>query len=165
MRRPILFLLALVAALAALATPPATAAERYPVPYSFLPAAVAGGATSSAPGTNTWSCRPTTAHPRPVVLVHGLIGNRSTNWPTYGPLLANEGYCVFALTYGVPAGLPPLLGGLNDMRSSARQLDAFVAKVLRRTGAKEVDIVGHSEGTLMPNWYVKYLGGAKHLKR
>ena len=39
-------------------------------------------------------------HPRPVVLVHGTAGNRSTNWQTYGPLLKNNGYCVFALDYG-----------------------------------------------------------------
>ena len=41
------------------------------------------------------------------MLVHGTAGNKNTNWQTYAPLLANNGYCVFALTYGVTAGTPP----------------------------------------------------------
>lgn len=146
----------------------AVAAERYPVPYSFLPYAVIGGAQTNAPGTNDWDCRPTRRHPRPVVLVHGTFGNQSTNWQTYGPLLANEGYCVFALTYGIddiggPATEP--FGGMRRMQSSARELKRFVADVRRATGARKVDLVGHSQGTLMPSWYVKFLGGAKHVRR
>lgn len=146
----------------------AVAAERYPVPYNFLPYAVLGGAQTDAPGTNDWDCRPTRRHPRPVVLVHGTFGNQSTNWQTYGPLLANEGYCVFALTYGVddiggPATEP--FGGMRRMQSSARELKRFVADVRRATGARKVDLVGHSQGTLMPSWYVKFLGGSKHVRR
>jgi triacylglycerol lipase len=157
-----------VACLAALllgsAPAPATAADPLPVPYQFLPSAVLGGLPDAdAPGTNDWTCRPSAAHPRPVVLVHGTIGNRSTNWQTYGPLLRNNGYCVFALTYGAVPGAPypvSALGGMADMRASARELAAFVDRVLAATGAAEVDLVGHSQGTLMPNYYVKYLGGA-----
>ncbi|MDZ5619433.1 alpha/beta fold hydrolase [Nocardioides sp. HM23] len=141
-----------------------------PVSYNFLLSAVTAGAKVDAdpPGGNDWSCRPTARHPRPVVLVHGTAGNKNSNWQTYSPLLANEGYCVFALTYGVPPGAPPIqdqLGGITAMQSSARQLKAFVARVLRATGASKVDIVGHSQGTLIPEYYVKFLGGAKHVKR
>jgi triacylglycerol esterase/lipase EstA (alpha/beta hydrolase family) len=169
--RPLLRAALVVVALVATLLPAgsATADEKLPVPYSFLPAAILAGATpgANAPGTNDWSCRPSKRHPRPVVLVHGLIGNRATNWPTYGPLLKNNGYCVFALTYGVKALPEPykFFGGLDRMQSSAREVKAFVAKVLRRTGAREVDIVGHSEGTVVPAYYVKYLGGARHVKR
>lgn len=35
--------------------------------------------------------------------------------------------------------------------------------MLRRTDARKVDIVGHSQGSLMPNFYVKFLNGAKHV--
>jgi triacylglycerol lipase len=96
------------------------------------------------------------------VLVHGTLGNRATNWQTYGPLLHNNGYCVFALTYGatLPLPYPGAFGGLDDMRVSAQELSAFVDRVLAATGASQVDIVGHSQGTLMPNYYVKFLGGA-----
>jgi triacylglycerol lipase len=102
------------------------------------------------------------------VLVHGTAGNKNTNWQAYSPLLANHGYCVFALTYGVlPDALPvqDQLGGLAAMEGSARQLKRFIARVLEATGARKVDLVGHSEGTLMPQYYVKFLGGAKYVKR
>jgi triacylglycerol lipase len=145
-----------------LAVSPAHAAV-LPVPYNFLPAAILGGSPdANAPGTNDWSCKPTSRHPRPVVLVHGTLGNRSTNWQTYGPLLKNNGYCVFALTYGstVPVPFPGAFGGLGKMETSAQQLKTFVAKVLNATGASKVDLVGHSQGTLMPDYWLKYLGGA-----
>lgn len=137
-----------------------------PVPYQFLPSAIAGGAPgANAPGTNIWTCKPTAAHPRPVVLVHGTFGNQATNWQTYGPLLKNHGYCVFALTYGTYGDLPIsyIAGGMGPMETSAQQLAAFVAKVLKATGATKVDLVGHSQGTLMPQYYVRYLGGAKYV--
>ncbi len=143
---------------------PATAASKpLPVPYNFLPAAIFGGTPgSNAPGTNDWTCKPSAAHPRPVVLVHGTFGNQSTNWQTYGPLLKNNGYCVFALTYGaLPAPYPiNALGGFTSMRTSAAQLRDFVNHVLATTDASQVDLVGHSQGTLMPAYYLKYLGGA-----
>jgi len=165
MRRVAVVLTALVAALLPLA--PATADDPLPVPYQFLPSAILGGMPDAdAPGTNDWSCRPTPAHPRPVVLVHGTAGNRSTNWQTYGPLLKNNGYCVFALTYGVAPGVPypfSALGGMNGMATSAAELKDFVDRVLAATGAGQVDIVGHSQGTLMPDYYAKFLGGAHRI--
>lgn len=140
-----------------------------PVSYNFLLSAVTAGGRIDAdpPGGNDWSCRPTEQHPRPVVLVHGTAGNKSTNWQTYSPLLANHGYCVFALTYGVlPDALPiqDQLGGLAAMEGSAQQLKEFVDRVLDATGAEQVDIVGHSEGTVVPQYYVKFLGGAPYVK-
>jgi triacylglycerol lipase len=143
---------------------PASAEGALPVPYQFIPSALLGGTPDAdAPGTNDWSCRPSAAHPRPVVLVHGTAGNRSTNWQTYGPLLRNNGYCVFALTYGtLPGTSYPVnaLGGMTSIRDSAAQLGAFVDRVLAATGADRVDVVGHSQGTLMPDYYAKFLGGA-----
>jgi triacylglycerol lipase len=165
MRRIIALATLLIAAV--LTGAPATAASKpLPVPYNFLPAAVLGGTPgSNAPGTNDWSCKPSAAHPRPVVLVHGTFGNQSTNWQTYGPLLKNNGYCVFALTYGALPGPYPIsaLGGFGSMRTSAAALRDFVDRVRTATGAGRVDIVGHSQGTLMPDYYVKYLGGASHV--
>lgn len=145
------------------ATPAQAAEAPLPVPYAFLPTALLGGIPdSNAPGTNIWTCKPSAAHPNPVVLVHGTMGNRSTNWQTYGPLLRNNGYCVFSLTYGSTLALPypGALGGLGDMRTSAGELKAYIERVLSATGAREVDLIGHSQGTIMPNYYVKYLGGA-----
>jgi len=160
-----------VALVSALLTPSAAGArEQYPVPYVFSANIVATALHpgSAPPGSNDWSCRPSAAHPRPVVLVHGLFANMTDNWQTMSPLLANNGYCVFALSYGVPPGASAPLdqfGGLNPMEQSAAELSAFVNRVLAATGAREVDIVGHSEGATMPDYYIEYLGGAAKVAR
>lgn len=171
MRRNILAILSLlvVIAVGAASLPGAAAADRYPVSYNFLSSAVLAGTKVDAdpPGANNWKCRPTSRHPRPVVLVHGTAGNKNTNWQTHAPLLANNGYCVFALTYGVTAGTPKgvdQFGGMDRMQTSAQQLRAFITKVRRATGARQVDILGHSQGTLMPNYYLKFLGGAPYVR-
>jgi triacylglycerol lipase len=164
MRRVVILVSALMASIVVAAPSASAATKPLPVPYNFLPAAILGGAPgANAPGTNDWTCKPTEEHPRPVVLVHGTFGNQSTNWQTYGPLLKNNGYCVFALTYGTLPGQPfpvSALGGFGDMSTSAEQLRGFVDQVLTATGADQVDLIGHSQGTLMPNYYVKFLGGA-----
>jgi triacylglycerol lipase len=125
-------------------------------------------AEQSPPGANDWDCQPGAEHPNPVVLVHGLSANMAENWWTMSPLLAARGYCVFALTYGVDPRAPfPLdqFGGVVRMEESAKELAAFVKKVLKTTGAAKVDIVGHSEGSLMPNYWVKFMRGAAKVDR
>ncbi|MCW2752411.1 MAG: Lipase [Aeromicrobium sp.] len=151
-------------------TSPAQAApEPLPVPYAFLTSAVIAGLGVDAdpPGANNWKCKPSKAHPRPVVLAHGLLGNKATNWATYAPLLHNNGYCVYSLTYGqlsqIPAPGSELFGGLGPIEKSAVQLKDFITKVRNATGASKVDIVGHSEGTVVPDYYAKFLGGAKYI--
>jgi len=162
-----------VLALAAVATAGAggaAAAAQYPVPYVFAANVVAAATEPGTPppGSNDWSCRPSAAHPDPVVLVHGLFANMTDNWQTMSPLLADNGYCVFAFTYGATPDAPfPLdqLGGLAPMEQSATELAAFVDRVLAATGAAKVDVVGHSEGATMPDYYIEYLGGAAKVAR
>jgi hypothetical protein len=77
----------------------------------------------------------------------------------HAPKIAAQGYCVFSLTYGTGV-LGPGVGGLASMRDSAAQLGRFVDRVRGATGAAQVDIVGHSEGSTMPAYYLKFLGGA-----
>ncbi len=137
----------------------------YPVPYT-LGAAATAAPGSSPPGSNDWDCKPSNEHPNPVILVHGLGANMTVNWQTMSPLLANAGYCVFALTYGRNPLAPPgadQVGGLEPMQGSAEVLARFVDRVRDATGANKVDIVGHSEGSLMPNYYVKFLGGDRYV--
>jgi triacylglycerol lipase len=148
----------------------ATAATQYPVPYTFSANIVAAALHpgSNPPGSNIWTCHPTKTHPRPVVLVHGLLANKTDNWQTMSPLLANNGYCVFALTYGNdpdPSSPFAQFGGLAPMEQSAARLSTFVNRVLSATGALKVDIVGHSEGATMPDYYIEYLGGAAKVLR
>jgi triacylglycerol esterase/lipase EstA (alpha/beta hydrolase family) len=130
-----------------------------------VPAATATASTdtvsSTAPGSgwNDYSCKPSTAHPRPVVLVHGTFGNSVDNWLALAPYLEDRGYCVYSLDYGQLPGVP-LFNGLGPIGRSAGQLRTFVDKVLAATGAAEADIVGHSQGGMMPRYYLKFLGGA-----
>lgn len=166
----VLSAIALTIGLIGIGSPAEATTKPYPVPYNFLLPAVAAGlqTTADAPGSNIWTCKPSAGHPNPVILTHGLSGNKNTNWQTYAPLLANEGYCVYALTYGVSPGTPlpaNLFGGLTSMTKSAVELSTFVDKVLASTKARKVDILGHSEGTLMPDYYAKYLGGASKIDK
>ena len=114
-------------------------------------------ATSS--GWNDYGCRPSSAHPRAVVLVHGTFGNSVDNWLGMAPYLENRGYCVFSLDYGQLDGVP-IFHGVGPVDRSAQQLSDFVDGVLQATGTGEVDIVGHSQGGMMPRYYLKFLGGA-----
>lgn len=142
----------------------------YPVPWTFLAAVPAGaqnGPDVPPPGTTPdgkdCTATPEVTHPRPVILVHGLGGDENDNWQTMSPWLADHGYCVYALTYGNDASAPSpfdQFGGLADMTASAKVLAAFVQSVRSWTGASKVDIVGHSEGGTMPDWYLKFDGGS-----
>ncbi|MFJ2774172.1 esterase/lipase family protein [Streptomyces sp. NPDC087300] len=115
--------------------------------------------TTTSSGWNDYGCKPSAAHPRPVVLVHGTFGNSIDNWLVLAPYLVKRGYCVYSLDYGQLPGVP-FFNGLGPIDKSAEQLDAFVDKVLAATGAKKADLVGHSQGGMMPRQYLKFLGGA-----
>ncbi|MEV0600177.1 triacylglycerol lipase [Streptomyces sp. NPDC050315] len=116
-------------------------------------------ALSRSPGIDDWSARPDEDHPRPVVLVHGTFGNAETYWLTVAPVLAAAGYSVFRLDYGADPRIP-LVHGIASMEESAEELAAYVDRVLESTGAEKVDIIGHSQGGMLPRYYLKYLGGA-----
>ena len=139
----------------------APASAQLPVSFDFATAFIAtfGAPNVSPPGANNFSCQPSAAHPDPVVLVHGTFENMDDNWQAAAPLLANHGYCVFAFNYG---GVVPNADfqATGDIAASAHQLAAFVSKVLSATGAAKVDIVGHSQGGMMPRYYINFLGGA-----
>ncbi len=102
------------------------------------------------PGANV-PCEPGRRHPHPVVLVHGTFETMEQNWAVLSPRLKEKGYCVFALNYGNR--------GLGRVGRSAQELDVFVDKVLAYTGAEKVSLVGHSQGGMMPRYWIKYLGG------
>lgn len=114
------------------------------------------------PGANDWNCQPTAAHPRPVILLHGLFGNMS-NMYSLSPRLKSEGYCVYAFNYGgnsATAATGDQMYGVAPIEESAAQLSAFVDRVLAATGTTQVDIVGHSQGGMMPRYYLQFLAGA-----
>jgi triacylglycerol esterase/lipase EstA (alpha/beta hydrolase family) len=113
-------------------------------------------------GTNIWTCRPSAGHPEPVVLVNGTFFTMEQDFAALAPELANAGYCVYALNYGYY----PLTGNYATapMADSARQLAAFVGRVLGATGAARVDLVGYSQGGTLAEDYAKNRGGAGSLR-
>lgn len=145
----------------------------YPVPWTFaaaIPAGAENGPDVPAPGTTPdyqdCTATPVVTHPRPVILLHGLGGDENDNWQTMSPWLADHGYCVYALTYGNDATAPSPIdkfGGLSDMTASAKVLAGFVRSVRAWTGAAKVDLIGHSEGGTMPDWYLKFDGGSQYV--
>jgi triacylglycerol esterase/lipase EstA (alpha/beta hydrolase family) len=112
-------------------------------------AVVASTASASSSGYNDASCRPSAAHPDPVVLIHGLGSTGDENWSYVGPYLANAGYCAFSFTYGATSPLGPGVGGIGPIPQSAGEVAAFISQVLTETGAGKVDLVGHSEGAFL----------------
>lgn len=145
------------------ATP--AAASAYPVNWDALRAYTLGSSVDvPPPGANRWSCKPSAAHPHPVVLVHGLVSNQNTPWQAMAPTLANHGYCVFALTYG-KTWYSGNVGGVSRLEPSAKELAAFVDKVRAATGAPTVDLVGHSEGGNLSRLYIKTEGGMGKVHR
>jgi pimeloyl-ACP methyl ester carboxylesterase len=155
-------------AIAGLSAAPASAGAAAPLPVGDLGTAVGNFLLSPdrVAGANDWRCRPSAAHPRPVVLVHATFVNLGANWAALSPTLKNAGYCVFAVNYGFnPLLSAGRVGGLTDIADSAAVLRDAVDRVRRATGAAQVDLVGHSQGGMMPNYYLKRLGGAAKVNR
>ena len=117
-----------------------------------------GGGYPTAPegdvaGVNDWQCEPSARRSTPVILVHGTFGDRRHLLEPLSKALLGQGFCVFSLDYGNRA--------TGEISASARQLKRFTQRVLRATGARKVSMVGHSQGGMMPRYYVKFLGGRK----
>ena len=104
---------------------PAGADAALPVPYGkaaladfafhevFAPTTVAGANTG---------CSPSPRHPYPVVLVHGTAEDEGSNWVSLAPLLANNGYCVYAFNYGeTNLSLSGRVDALNYIQRSAQE--------------------------------------------
>lgn len=114
-------------------------------------------------GADDFSCKPTAAHPHPVVLVNGAFESEYINWSRMAPLLKADGFCVFGFDYGKMNNLP--LAQVGALAGSAREVGAYIDKVLAATGASKVDLVGHSEGGLVPLYYINHLGGVRRIDK
>jgi triacylglycerol esterase/lipase EstA (alpha/beta hydrolase family) len=76
-------------------------------------------------------------------------------WSSFQPVLEQAGYCVSAIDYN----------SLQDITKSAANLSTFLDQVLAASGASKVDIIGHSQGGMMPRYYIKNLGGAAKVNK
>lgn len=86
----------------------------------------------------------------PVLLLHGLVDNRSV-FAVLQRQLRRKGFRrVEAMNY-------PIL--TSDVRSAAARLGDRVEQLCEETGADRVHLVGHSLGGIIGRWYVQRMGG------
>lgn len=99
---------------------------------------------------------------RPVVVLPGADGTTADTDGQWGPMvtaLRESGYCALVFQGGVVDGRR-WAGNIPD---AASQLGGFVDSVLATTGAGAVDLVAHSAGTVVAQYYLAVLGGAPNV--
>ncbi|KGN32902.1 lipase [Knoellia sinensis KCTC 19936] len=90
----------------------------------------------------------------PILLVHGLIDNRSI-FTLLRRGLTRRGFgSIYAMNYS------PFTA---DIRTAAAQLGEEIEAIVRETGYEKIHIVGHSLGGLIARYYVTRLGGDAHV--
>lgn len=92
----------------------------------------------------------------PVVLIHGIMGQRHVYWNLFKHRLRSD-------RFRVQEAIIPW-GGMGDMRIAASILQEKVDAVLRHSDARKVDLVCHSAGGLVARYYLMYLGGDKKVE-
>jgi triacylglycerol lipase len=95
------------------------------------------------------------AEKKPVIIVAGTLQPAAT-YDRLAARLRTDGYQVYIYE------LPNL--GRGDIVNSANGLAAFADQVRLNTGADKVDLVAHSQGGLVARQYVKFDGGADHVR-
>ena len=90
----------------------------------------------------------------PILLIHGIMDNRSV-FTVFRRALRRRGFgVVHAVNYGLFTG---------DLREAAHELRDHVERLCEATGADKVHIVGHSLGGVIARYYVQRLGGSAHV--
>ena len=87
----------------------------------------------------------------PVVLVHGLLGNR-VHFRSLRKSLEERGIGRFATFCYRPR---------IDYRTLSVELGTFIGEILVRTGARSLDVVGHSLGGLIARYLVETGAGSR----
>jgi pimeloyl-ACP methyl ester carboxylesterase len=90
----------------------------------------------------------------PVLLVHGLVDNRST-FAVMRRHLRRRGFTTVCSWNYSPF--------LTDVARGARDLGKHIERICRETGHDQVHIVGHSLGGLMARYYVQRQGGDRRV--
>ncbi|MFD8969882.1 esterase/lipase family protein [Streptomyces sp. NPDC059568] len=91
----------------------------------------------------------------PVVLLHGLVDNRSV-FVMLRRSLSRHGWTrLISLNYS------PLT---FDIRTAAELLGRHIEEICVRTGHHQVDVVGHSLGGLIARYYAQCLGGDTRIR-
>ncbi len=86
----------------------------------------------------------------PILLVHGIVSNRSV-FTLLRRGLTRRGFTnVFAMNYTTVS---------TDVRAAAASLAEEVERVVEETGFERIHVIGHSLGGLIGRYYVTRLGG------
>jgi pimeloyl-ACP methyl ester carboxylesterase len=86
----------------------------------------------------------------PILLVHGIVDNRSI-FTLLRRGLRRRGFGrVFTMNYQVVT---------QDVKAAARQLAACVDQVCEQTGYERIHVIGHSLGGVIARYYVQRMGG------
>ena len=86
----------------------------------------------------------------PIILVHGLVDNRSI-FTLLRRALHRRGFGrVITLNYGLLT---------MDVRSVAVRLEQLIERTCEETGYERVHVIGHSMGGLIARYYVQRMGG------
>ncbi len=90
----------------------------------------------------------------PIILIHGVIDNRSI-FTLLRRALRGRGFGrTYALNYS------PFTDDIADV---AERLGTLIEDVCEQTGYERVHIIGHSMGGLVARYYVQRLGGDRHV--
>jgi triacylglycerol esterase/lipase EstA (alpha/beta hydrolase family) len=82
----------------------------------------------------------------PVVIIHGIVDSQNGSYD-FANSLRRDGFTVFTPT--MPAG------GLDGVEANVEYLRRYIRWVLRVTGARHVDLVGHSQGGLTIRGFIR----------
>jgi triacylglycerol lipase len=86
----------------------------------------------------------------PILLIHGMVDNRSIFTVLRRSLERRGFHRVLSLNYSVRTG---------DVRAAAERLSAHVEGICADTGFERIHVIGHSMGGLIARYYVQCLGG------
>ncbi|MDQ1706429.1 MAG: triacylglycerol lipase [Frankiaceae bacterium] len=86
----------------------------------------------------------------PILLVHGLVDNRSI-FTLLRRALRRRGFGrIWTMNYHVLT---------HDLRAAAQRLAATVESICEQTGYERIHVVGHSMGGIVARYYVQRMGG------
>ena len=162
-------------------TPPHPAFVATLAAVTLLAGGAVAGASSSSPSLgsalsslasgsviNDPSCLPSSAHPHPVVILHGTSANM-WEFNKLARYLKDEGYCSYGINYGkeplTAQAIVPSLYGTADLNSRSEEVAGFIDNVLEQSGAEKVDIVAHPQGALQAKNYISRFGNADKVDR
>ena len=106
------------------------------------------------PSQRALAIRNVEAAETPILLVHGMVDNRSI-FTVLRRGLVHRGFGrIETINYSIFTG---------DIRTAAASLGAEVERIVEETGYERIHVIGHSMGGLIARYYVTRLGGDEHV--